>query len=179
MAVVNERYDSWMSSTNLREYAERLKQYGFDDIDLLKQMNHEEIEEMILLIGMEKKCHILKLTKCLMGLKVTLKQPVQSAASASEDRCKIKQTIVGFSKEGKSFLQPSIENENPDREKYLYPKQTGCSSSTLLLLRFTMLPTHQSRPNSRTTLTVNCNSDGMICKISQVWMRSYICMNKV
>ena len=69
----NERFDSWLSSTNLQEYAERLKQNGFDDIDLLKQMDHEEIEQMILLIGMEKKGHILKLKKCLMGLKAPLK----------------------------------------------------------------------------------------------------------
>ena len=65
--AANERFDSWLSSTNLWEYAERLKQNGFDDIDLLKQMGPEE---MILLIGMEKKGHILKLKKCLMGLRL-------------------------------------------------------------------------------------------------------------
>ena len=121
MAAANEMFDSWLSSTNLQEYAERLKQNGFDDIDLLKQMDHEEIEEMILLIGMEKKGHILKLKKCLMGLKAPLKQPGPPAASASEDRGKIKQTVIGFSKEGKLFLQPSTVDEKPAWEKYLYP----------------------------------------------------------
>ena len=121
MAVVNERFDSWLSSTNLREYAERLKQNGYDDIDLLKQMDHEEIEDMILLIGMEKKGHILKLKKCLMGLKAPLKQPGPSAASSSQDRGKIKQTMIGFSKEGQLFLQPSTIEEKPAWEKYLYP----------------------------------------------------------
>ena len=68
------KHGEW-SRRNLQEHAERLKQNGFDDIDLLKQTDHEEIEEMILLIGMEKKGHILKLKKCLMGLKAPLKQP--------------------------------------------------------------------------------------------------------
>ena len=124
MAVVSKRFDSWLSSTNLREYADRLKQNGFDDIDLLKQLDHEEIEDMILLIGMEKKGHILKLKKCLMGLKAPLKQPGPSAASSSQDRGNIKQTMISFSKERQLCLQPSTIEEKPAWEKYLYPYMT-------------------------------------------------------
>eukprot|EP00794_Sanderia_malayensis_P001759 gene1759-1960_t len=119
--AAEESFDSWLSSTNLQEYAERFKQNGFDDIELLKQMDHEEIEAMILLIGMEKKGHILKLKKCLMGLKAPLKQPAPSAASASGDGGKVKQTKIGFLKEGKLFLQPSSVDEKPAWERYLYP----------------------------------------------------------
>ena len=57
-------FDNWLESTRLSEYAVKLKLNGFDDISQLKSMETSEVDEMIQIIDMKKKGHILKLKKC-------------------------------------------------------------------------------------------------------------------
>ena len=58
-----------IQSSHLTEYAEKFKENGFDDLDLLKSMDEGEISSMVEELGIEKRGHIMKLKKCLSWLK--------------------------------------------------------------------------------------------------------------
>lgn len=65
----NDLFSEWLRSSNLIEYAENFKDNGFDDLDLLKSMEEDEISGMIEALGIKKRGHVLKLKKCLSWLK--------------------------------------------------------------------------------------------------------------
>lgn len=62
---LSNEFNEWLRSSNLTEYAEKFKENGFDDLDLLKSMDEGEISSMIEDLGIEKRGHIMKLKKCL------------------------------------------------------------------------------------------------------------------
>ena len=51
---LSNEFNKWLRSSNLTEYAEKFKENGFDDLDLLKSMDEGEISSMIEDLGIEK-----------------------------------------------------------------------------------------------------------------------------
>ena len=61
---MSNEFNEWLRSSNLTEYAEKFKENGFDDLDLMS-MDEGEISSMVEELGIEKQGHIMKLKKCL------------------------------------------------------------------------------------------------------------------
>ena len=70
----NTPFEKWLYSTKLTEYKEVFISNGFDDLDLLREMDDREIASMIQTLEMRKEGHIMKLKKCLAGLKAPVKK---------------------------------------------------------------------------------------------------------
>ena len=63
----NTPFEEWLDSTKLTEYKEVFISNGFDDIDLLREMDDGEIASMIQTLEMKKEGHIMKLIKEVSG----------------------------------------------------------------------------------------------------------------
>jgi hypothetical protein len=77
----NHSFESFLSSLNFtNEYLQRFKDTGFDDMELLKSLNTDELQRMFNLIGLTgKPGHLMKFKKALIQLQPLLsKQPSSS-----------------------------------------------------------------------------------------------------
>ena len=126
-------FEEWLGLTRLTEYAEVLKENGFDDISLLKSMEIAEVDEMIQIIDMKKKGHILKMKKCISMLKSpcakiniqhSVKENIAERAAESKQAQPTvpKQSILCFSK-GKFVCQKPKDPApaTPPWQYYSYP----------------------------------------------------------
>lgn len=56
---LSNEFNEWLRSSNLTEYAEKFKENGFDDLDLLKSMDEGEISSMIEDLGSQSKSEVI------------------------------------------------------------------------------------------------------------------------
>ena len=108
----NTPFEEWLDSTKLTEYKEVFISNGFDDLDLLREMDDGEIASMIQTLEMKKEGHIMKLKKCLAGLKAPVKK--KECDAPVERLTEVKQSVLTFSK-GKLALKSdsNVASKNP------------------------------------------------------------------
>ena len=92
----NTPFEEWLYSTKLLEYREVFISNGFDDLDLLREMDDGEIASMIQTLEMKKEGHIMKLKKFLAGLKAPVKK--KECYAPVERPTEVKQSVLTFSK---------------------------------------------------------------------------------
>lgn len=61
-----------MESSGLKEYAAWFSENGYDDLNLIKILDDDEIKEMIKNLKIEKPGHVLRLKKCITVLNNTV-----------------------------------------------------------------------------------------------------------
>ncbi len=138
--------------TRLIEYSVKLKENGFEDIKLLKSMDTSEVDEMIQIIHMKKKGHILKLKKCISILQfpcTKIKIQHSITENTAERGAESKQTWSTVPKQ--SILCFKKKNLFVRSQKILLQKQKDYSFSMNAQRKYTNLHMWLSNHNLEIT----------------------------
>ena len=103
-------FASWLTSVGLAVYEDNFNHHGYNDLDLLKMMNDEEENQMFQILGITLHGHVLKLKKCIQGLRSAAAGP-----STRQDQTQSNSIKPTPSKQGSkcfTFTSFSMHNVN-------------------------------------------------------------------
>ena len=94
MAASEGKFQAFLKSINLDvEYFERFKETGFDDVDLVKSLEPEELQHMFDLVGLAAKPgHILKFKKAVAQLHAPTPQRNSNVSQSSVPQKKVQKS---------------------------------------------------------------------------------------
>ena len=84
-AEVENGFSLWLKSLGLLKYLGQFVANGYDDLDLLRSMNTDELKSLIDTLGIGMKGHILKLEKSIHALQ-NASTTTRSTSSVSKEK---------------------------------------------------------------------------------------------